>query len=107
MRKVSGLYNKVWQEEKLPGSGKQAVVVPIRKPGKDPTSPSSYRPIALTSYVCKLMERMITERLTYFLESGGLSHQIKMGSEKAGEQWILYCALSQSYGRHRPIIRRW
>jgi hypothetical protein len=62
--KVLGLYNKVWQEEKLPGSWKKVVVVPIRRPGKDPTSPSSYRLIALTSHVRKLMERMITERLT-------------------------------------------
>lgn len=44
MGKVLDLYNKVWQEGKLPGSWKQVVGVPLRKPGKDPTSPSSYRP---------------------------------------------------------------
>jgi hypothetical protein len=70
MGKVLGLCNKVWQE--LPGSWKQAVVVPIRKLGKDPNSPSSYSLIALTSHVCTFMERMITERLTYFLERRGL-----------------------------------
>ena len=53
MGKVLGLYNKVWQEGKLPDSWKQAVVVSIWKPGKGPTYPSSYRPIALTSHVCK------------------------------------------------------
>ena len=60
MGKVLGLYKKVWQERKLlPGSWKEAVVVPISKPGKDPTSPSSYRPIALTSHLWKCLERMI------------------------------------------------
>jgi hypothetical protein len=38
MGKVLGLYNKVWQEGNMPGCWKQAVVVPIQKPGKDPTS---------------------------------------------------------------------
>ena len=55
----------------MSGTG-QAVVVPIRTPGKDPTNPSSYRLIVLTSLVCKCVERIITERLTYFPESRGL-----------------------------------
>ncbi len=47
---------------------KEAVAIPIRKPGKDPTNPTSYRPISLTSNLCKIMERMIVDRLTYVLE---------------------------------------
>ena len=31
--------------------------------------PNNYRPIALTSHICKIMERMITDRLNYYLES--------------------------------------
>jgi len=62
------LYNRVWEDGQLPKSWKEAVVIPIRKPGKDPTKPTSYRPIALTSHVCKVMERMIMDRLVYFLE---------------------------------------
>lgn len=38
------------------------------KEGKDPSAPASYRPIALTSYLCKLLEMMINRRLVYFLE---------------------------------------
>jgi hypothetical protein len=34
--KVLGLYNRVSEEGKLSGSWKEAVVVPIRKPGKGP-----------------------------------------------------------------------
>lgn len=33
---------------------------------------ANYRPIALTSNVCKLMERMVNERLTYYLEKRGM-----------------------------------
>ena len=39
------------------------------KPGKDPAETNNYRPIGLTSCLCKTLERMINKRLTCFLES--------------------------------------
>lgn len=42
------LYNKIWEQGKLPRMWKHSVVVPIGKPGKDKTEVKSYRPIALT-----------------------------------------------------------
>ena len=42
--------------------------MPIPKPGKDTTDPTNYRPIALTSYVCKVMERTANNRLVWYLE---------------------------------------
>ena len=59
--KLLALYNKVWEVGKLPTSWKEAVIIPIRKPGKDASNPMNYRPIALTSHVGKIMERMFTE----------------------------------------------
>ena len=47
-------------------------MVPIGKPGKDTSEVKSYRPIALTSNLWKLMERMITRRLMYEGEKRGL-----------------------------------
>ncbi|GFO04461.1 reverse transcriptase-like protein [Plakobranchus ocellatus] len=44
-------------------------VVPIPKPGKDP---SNYRPIALTSFLCKKLEQMVNDQLVYVLESRNL-----------------------------------
>ena len=44
----------------------------ISKPDKDQTDPTNYRPIALTSCVCKTMERMINDRLTWFLEANNI-----------------------------------
>ncbi|CAL9699172.1 unnamed protein product [Knipowitschia caucasica] len=41
-KKLLLLYNKVWIEGKLPSSWKEAVIiVPIKKPGKDPSKPGS------------------------------------------------------------------
>lgn len=62
------LYNKVWEDRKLPQSWKEAIILPICKPGKDDTKPEHYRPIGLTSNVCKIMEKIINERLMYYIE---------------------------------------
>lgn len=43
----------------LPTEWKQAKIVPILKPGRSPLNFGSFRPIALTSCICKVMERMI------------------------------------------------
>lgn len=66
----------------MPKTWKEAVVIPIRKPGKDPSKPISYRPIALTSNLCKIMERMITERLSYELEKKGKIANYQSGFRK-------------------------
>ena len=68
LRKLLCLFNKVWEEGNIPRCWKEAIIIPIRKPGKDAAKPANYRPIALTSNVCKSMERMVNERLTYYLE---------------------------------------
>jgi ribonuclease HI len=62
------LFNRIWQEHTFPTSWRMAVVIPILKPGKDPTNPLSYRPIALTNCMCKILEKMVNNRLIYYLE---------------------------------------
>lgn len=66
---VLRLFNKIWETGKIPDAWKQSVIVPILKPGKDASNPANYRPKALTSQIGKTIERIITERLTYFLEN--------------------------------------
>uniref|UniRef100_A0A3B3CGC5 Reverse transcriptase domain-containing protein n=1 Tax=Oryzias melastigma TaxID=30732 RepID=A0A3B3CGC5_ORYME len=68
LKKLLALYNKVWLMGKVPEGWKEAIILPIRKPGRDPSNPGSYRPIALTSTVGKIMERMVNVRLTWYLE---------------------------------------
>ncbi|MBJ5468704.1 reverse transcriptase family protein, partial [Salmonella enterica subsp. enterica serovar Derby] len=63
------LFNRIWCEHVFPDSWRVAIVLPFHKPGKDPAIPSNYRPIALTSCLCKLLERMVNARLMWFLET--------------------------------------
>lgn len=56
----------MWEGGKLPQSWKEAVVVSVYRAVKDYTNPGRYGPIASTSKVCKIMEKMLNERLTYY-----------------------------------------
>ena len=46
----------------------QSIVIPIPKPAKDHSSSGNFRPISFTSCLCKLLERMVAERLIWVLE---------------------------------------
>ena len=52
------ILNLSWNDGQVPDRYRRAKIVPIPKAGKDPTLPSSYRPISLTSHVVKLLERL-------------------------------------------------
>ena len=49
---------------------------------KDSKDPNNYRPIALTSCVCKTMEQMINDRLVWYLESSSLIVEAQSGFRK-------------------------
>ena len=63
------IFNHIWLTQYFPVSRKTAIIIPVPKPGKVLSDPGSYRPIALTSCLCKTMERMVNSRLTWYLES--------------------------------------
>ncbi|KAG1680025.1 RNA-directed DNA polymerase from mobile element jockey [Nymphon striatum] len=73
------IFNTIWITGAIPSPWQEATVIPIPKPGKDHTDPSNYRPIALTSCICKTMERMINFRLTYYLESNNILTRYQSG----------------------------
>ena len=67
----------IWATGVFPDSWRLAKVIPIPKPEKDYAEPTNYRPIALTSCLCKTLERMINKRLLWYLESNDLISPIQ------------------------------
>lgn len=62
------IYNIIWNKNVFPELWRSAIVIPIPKPGKDPTKTENYRPISLTCNMCKILEKIINKRLRWFLD---------------------------------------
>ena len=76
------VFNDIWTSGKFPSSWSKATVIPLPKPGKDHRDPGNYRPIALTSCICKTFERMVNDRLMWYLESNGCLSVLQSGFRK-------------------------
>ena len=76
------LYNTLWVNEHFPNGWNTAIEQLFLKPGKNPLDPNSYRPIALTSCLCKLYEKMINNRLIWELENRGYLSPSQYGYRK-------------------------
>ena len=66
------IYNNIWVNDTFLETWRQSIIVPIPKSGKDTSNLQNYRPIALTSCLCNMMEWMINSRLTWYFETKGL-----------------------------------
>jgi len=76
------ILNDIWLTGNFPSSWRQSYVVPIPKPGKDTSDPTDYHPIALTSCVCKVMERMVNNRLVWYIERNKIITPTQSGFRK-------------------------
>ena len=76
------IFNSIWENHLFPNTWQTATIIPIPKPGKDHSNPSNYRPIALTSCLCKLMEKLVNKRLMWFLEKNNLLSKHQCGYRK-------------------------
>lgn len=76
------LYNDILSSGVLPYQWRSHILIPILKPGKNPEEAASYRPIAKMSCYLKIFQRMIKNRLEWFLEHHELLPPHQMGFRK-------------------------
>jgi hypothetical protein len=76
------------------------VIVPILKPGKPEGQLDSYRPIALTSCLAKVMEHMVGKRLQHLAESRGMLNPDQSGfhSQRLTEDQVIRLSQAISDG---------
>jgi len=72
-------FNKIWRHGILPPDWKRSIVIPLLKADRSAFDVASYRPIALTSTLCKVMERMAANRLRWWLESNQRLNKFQAG----------------------------
>jgi ribonuclease HI len=79
--------------------------MPIPKPKKDLSNPLNYRPIALTSCLCKTMERMVNSRLVWFLESNELLTEQQCGF-RSKRSTLDHLVAFETYVRDAFIVKQ-
>ena len=79
---LKSILNNIWVSGDFPPQWRAATVIPIPKPNKDHTNPLSYRPIALTSCFCKVLECMINTCFIWYLEKYGILDKSQCGFRK-------------------------
>ncbi len=72
------LFKESLRQGKVTTEWKYANVTPIFKKGVK-SDPSIYRPISLTSVICKIIETLIRDKVVTFLEDNGLINNSQFG----------------------------
>jgi hypothetical protein len=102
-------FNKSWKEGVCPQSWRDAVIVPILKPGKPQGQLDCYRPIALTFCLAKLMERMVAKRLQHLAQSRGMLNSDQSGfcPQRSTEDQVIRLsqAISDGFQEKKPPNR--
>ena len=96
-------YNNQYQTG-YPNQWRESIIVPIPKPNKILTSPSSYRPIALTNCMSKIMERMINRRLLHHLEDMNFFSPYQSGFRAGHSVSDALCRLE--YAARNAVLHR-
>ena len=76
------MYNQIWKRKEFINEWRTAIIIPIPKPGKDPSNVNNYRPVSLTSCMCKTFEKMVNARLTWYLKENNIITEMQYGSIK-------------------------
>ena len=79
VRDLATIMDSALQIGHFPTPWKIARIVPIRKPMKDPKTPTSYRPISLLSIPGKVFEKILNNRLRHFIEHHKYLPENQMG----------------------------
>ncbi|GFX00816.1 probable RNA-directed DNA polymerase from transposon BS [Trichonephila clavipes] len=99
------IINLSWKIGRLPAEWKRATIIPIKKAGKNNWAPKDFRPIALTSTACKIMEKMILIRIQYFLDSKNLIPGEQYGYRRGHstvDQIISFCQSIRDAQNFKP-----
>ena len=79
---LAAVFNLSTEEGVVPLEWKEANIIPLFKKGSRSKS-ENYRPVSLTSVVCKLLERLIKDHLVDFLVKNNLINPSQHGFLKA------------------------
>jgi hypothetical protein len=89
---VLALFRAFLDEGTLPSQWKHTKIIPLKKPGKDDyTLAKAWRPISLLATLNKILESVITERISYVVETYSLllTNHFRARKQRSAEQALL------------------
>ncbi len=89
---LSIVFSKSLASGTIPSTWKSAFITALYKKGC-PSDPQNYRPISITSAVCRVFERILVDHLTYYLRGLGVISEEQFGFRKgrSTELQLLTC----------------
>jgi hypothetical protein len=87
---LTHLFNHCLRLSHFPNPWKEAKVITLPKPGKDPKFPQNLRPISLLSTTGKLLEKVILKLLQKHIDERGLLNASQFGF-RARQSTTLQC----------------
>ncbi|KAJ2945954.1 hypothetical protein O0L34_g4871 [Tuta absoluta] len=94
---LTRLFRLFLKERTVPGAWKLANVQPVPNKG-DRADPAHYRPIAITSILCKVMERVLNSKLLTYLEDNDLLNDRQYGFRRGRSTGGLLVYVTQCWG---------
>ena len=88
--------NYIYLNDSFPMQWKEAIAIPLLRHGKPATDPSSYRPIALTNCLCKIMEKVLNKCLNLYIERNKSYTSTQSGFRASHSTLDALCRLQHS-----------
>ena len=93
---LTAMCNASLREGHLPLSQRHAIVVPLlKKPSMERAEMKSYRPVSNVTFLSKVIERMVVQQLTEYLQVHGLLPELQSAYRKGhSTETALLCVIS-------------
>ena len=82
LAELLAIFNAAFELGVCPQIWRQAIIITLLKAGKPASELASFRPISLTSCICKTFERMLSDRLFHIVETRNLLSPYQAGYRK-------------------------
>ena len=102
---LTALYNLSYQHATLPTIWKQAIILPLLKPGKPRDQSTSYRPISLLCPASKVLEKLMLQRISPHLHLNNTQHGFRSGRSTSTALLPLVHQVASGFNQNCPPLR--
>ena len=102
---LTHIFNLSLKFSQIPDIWKTSKIIPLLKPGKDPTESKSYRPVSLLCPAIKIMERLILPTLTQHLPVPDIQHGFRKDHSTVTALHEFNQQIAQGFNQRKPAHR--